>query len=262
MAKKKSKPEDPGPAGAPEWVVTFTDMISLLVTFFVLLMTFSSIEEYEKLQVDGFLTGTRGNIKQLGGQTAHETLDDDIIAGTDIRRGADHAHSRPPAALEENLSEMGQTKGEDELEVDFSDIADGLQIVFGPECSFEPGSAAPNAALTKRLGELGRVLQHYTHLVLVEGYTDSEFVPTALYPDGESLALARAVDSADVLLANSGMTSKLIEVAGLGERVPRGDNSLPEGRLQNRRVEIRVIALSKARANHVKTDDDAARKGY
>ena len=71
MAKKKKKrPEDPGPKGAPEWVVTFTDMISLLVTFFVLLMTFSSIEDYDRLRVDGFLTGTRGNIKQIGGQKA------------------------------------------------------------------------------------------------------------------------------------------------------------------------------------------------
>ena len=44
--------EDPGVEGAPEWITTFVDMISLLVTFFILLYTFSSIEE--------FLKGKRG----------------------------------------------------------------------------------------------------------------------------------------------------------------------------------------------------------
>ena len=42
MAKKKKQQEDEAPPGAPEWIVTFSDMISLLVTFFILLMTFST----------------------------------------------------------------------------------------------------------------------------------------------------------------------------------------------------------------------------
>ena len=215
MAKKKKKrPEDPGPKGAPEWVVTFTDMISLLVTFFVLLMTFSSIEDYDRLRVDGFLTGTRGNIKQIGGQKAYDSLDEDIVAGTDIRRGGDRPHSRPSESLGENLAEMGQTKADDEIETDFSNIADGLQIVFGPECGFELGSTKPNAELMKRLGELSRVLEHYPHLVLVEGYTDSEFDTSSTYPDAESLSLGRAVAAVEVMLAASNMTVSLMPTAG------------------------------------------------
>jgi chemotaxis protein MotB len=249
--KKKKRPEPSGPPGAPEWVVTFTDMISLLVTFFVLLMTFSSIEDYEKLRVDGFLTKTRGNIKQIGGQKAYETVDEDIVAGTDIRRGADRPHSRPAKSLAENLEKMGQKKSDEEIETDFTDVGDGLQIVFGPECSFEPGSTKINAALRRRLDELGRVLEHYPHLVVVQGYTDSEFVPDDDFPDAETLSLERALAAAEILLAGSNMTPKLLEVAGLGGLDPRGDNKLLEGRLANRRVEIRVIALSKTRADHL-----------
>jgi chemotaxis protein MotB len=45
MARKKKKPDDGGPGGAPEWMVTFSDCMTLLLTFFVLLLSFSSFDE-------------------------------------------------------------------------------------------------------------------------------------------------------------------------------------------------------------------------
>lgn len=45
MARKKKTPENDGPAGAPEWMVTFSDCMTLLLTFFVLLLSFSSFDE-------------------------------------------------------------------------------------------------------------------------------------------------------------------------------------------------------------------------
>ena len=62
MAKDKNqRAGDDGP-DVPEWIVTFSDMISLLVTFFVLLMTFSSLEEDDVIKVKGAMTGTPGVI--------------------------------------------------------------------------------------------------------------------------------------------------------------------------------------------------------
>ena len=57
MGKKKQRPADDGPE-VPEWIVTFSDMISLLVTFFVLIMTFSSLEEDDVIKVKGAMMGT------------------------------------------------------------------------------------------------------------------------------------------------------------------------------------------------------------
>ncbi len=248
--KKKKKVESSGPKGAPDWVVTFTDMISLLVTFFVLLLTFSSTEDFDRLQVRGFITGTRGALKSVGGHVARETLDDDLVSATDIRRGGDQSHSRPAKELGENLEEMGQSKTDDHKEYDFSGMKDGLQIVFGPDCSFEPGSAEPNAALEKSLGELGRIMEHYPHLVLVEGFTDNNFRATTEYPDAETLALSRSLAASEVLLGTSNLNPNLLQVAGLGVLRPRASNESADGRKENRRVEVRVLALSKSRSDH------------
>ena len=71
--RKKEKKVDSGPPPAPEWVVTFTDMISLLVTFFVLLMTFSSLHAYDVLQIDAWFDGNRGVHKSKGAILADHT---------------------------------------------------------------------------------------------------------------------------------------------------------------------------------------------
>lgn len=258
--KKKKKQESSGPKGAPDWVVTFTDMISLLVTFFVLLLTFSSTEDFDRLRVDGFMTGTRGTLKSVGGHVARETLEEDLVSATDIRRGSDQSHSRPAKELEENLEEMGQKRSEEHQEYDFAGMKDGLQIVFGPESSFTPGSAEPNEALEKSLGELGRIMEHYPHLVLVEGFTDDNFSPTAEYPNAEALSLSRALSAVEVLLEGSNLTPNLVQVAGLGAARPRASNEDAEGRKENRRVEVRILALSKSRSDHYEASIDMEQK--
>ncbi len=254
MPRKKLVHEEAGPKGAPDWIVTFTDMISLLVTFFVLLMTFSSMEDYDRLRVDGWLRGGFSPIDQIGGDLAYESPEDDIVSATDARRGANRPHSRPFQHLEQNLAEMGQTQRADELEVDFSALGDGLQIVFGPACSFEPGSARVGVELEKRLSELADVLRYYPHLVVVEGFTDGAFKPTELHPDAHSLGMARALAAVDVMLASGELTSELLQAATLGSTRPRADDRTPEGRRENRRVEIRVISLSKGRADHLESE--------
>ena len=252
--KKKKQAEEAGPPGAPEWVVTFTDMISLLVTFFVLLMTFSSIEKYNRLRVDGWLRGTKGVINDVGGDFAYQTLEEDLISATDIRRGAMRPHSRPFQHLQENLEEMGQKKTDEHLEYDFKDIQDGLQIVFDDAAAFAPGSAEPNEELKTSLGELARVMQFYPHLVVVEGFTDGAFRPTPDFASAEELSLARAAASVQVMLAESEISPELIQAAALGDTRPRAEDETPEGRRTNRRVEVRVIALSKARADYLEAE--------
>ncbi len=263
MAKKEKKGDDaPAPQGAPDWVVTFTDMISLLVTFFVLLMTFSSVEEYNKLRIEGLMGGTTGSLKSIGGSMAREAPEEDQIAATDILRGADMPHTRPAEHLEENLEEMGQKDDEDHTPLDFNNIADGLRIHFGPQASFKPGSAEVNKELDKSLKELGAVLQYYRHLVVIEGFTDDQFKASDQFPTEESLSLARARNATEAMLKGGELSPKMIQIAGLGTRNPIGDNKDLLGRRLNRRVEAHIVSLSKDRFEHVdslqrKRDSDA-----
>jgi chemotaxis protein MotB len=239
-------PEDV-PVSAPDWIVTFSDMVSLLVTFFILLMTFSSLDSHESFLVRGNLRGTRGILTNPGGASAPEPPQEDVMTAMHAARGSVVPHSRPPEGLPDDLEEMGQRLSQEHIEVDLTDVADGLLIHFDPRAGFAPGSAQVNELLASALAELGRTLQHYPHLVLVEGHTDAAFEPSPAHPEPEDLALARAQAAARVLLARSELPRTLVQVAGIGSSRPSADNSSPQGRAVNRRVEVRVLSLSRAR---------------
>ena len=253
MGKKKKKEEPKGPPGAPEWVVTFTDMISLLVTFFVLLMTFSSLDSHEVLKVDSLLDGSNGPMSSRGFMLA-EMAENDFIAASDSRRGANRPHSRPPSMLTENLEEMGQKKdGREEL--DLKDVLDGLVIEFEEKASFASGSAVISTDLEKSLVEIGEVLQHYPHMVVVEGFTDGAFRPNERFDSADALSFARAEAAAKLLLDRTDMNPALLQIAAHGDRLPRADDVSPSGRRLNRRVQLRVLSLSKVRDSFLQTQE-------
>jgi chemotaxis protein MotB len=236
--------EDDPPPGAPEWMVTFSDMISLLVTFFILLMTFSTSASSEDFPLSGSLEGA-GGIVGRGGHTLPTPPEDDIMSAMDVRRGASVPHARPAARLPESIEEMGQRLTAEHVPVDLAQRPDGLLLHFGEAASFRPGSAAVEPALQLALGEIARVFENYPFSIVVEGYTDSEFKPTPEHPTAESLSLARARAAARVMLESSALPSRLVQVAGLGMLRPRGSNESASERTRNRRVEIRVISLSR-----------------
>jgi len=255
MGKQKKREDPPGPAGAPEWVVTFTDMISLLVTFFVLLMTFSSLDAYEAFKVDSFLSGKSG-VHETKGDAMLRREFDDVLSASSLRRGGDVPHSRPPEMLPESIEEMGRKRSREYQELDLRDVNDGLVIEFGEMESFDPGSVRVNAELRSTLVEVARVLENYPHLVVVEGFTDGDFQPTPAYRTERAMSLGRAKAAAEVMLAGSKMNRDLVQISGLGSTLARADNESPGGRKLNRRVRLRILSLSKARANHLEAQGE------
>jgi chemotaxis protein MotB len=249
--KRKQKRVEEPPLGAPEWVVTFTDMISLLVTFFVLLMTFSSLDERDLLKIDAWLDRSTELLQQNEGSSLQETLEVDQITSTDIRRGARQPHSRPREELLDNIEDMGRKLTDEHLRIDFADHPDGVVVEFDEDAGFAPGSASVSAELERCLAELGAVLEHYPFMLVVEGAADGGFRPTAEFASPEAIACARASAAAAVLLGACDLRPEVVQVAGLGLSAPRGDDETPEGRRANRRVRVRILSLSKLRATHV-----------
>ncbi len=241
-------PEEEPPAGAPDWIVTFTDLVSLLVAFFVLLMTFSSLDNWDSFQIRGDLLGIRGTLDDFHGGTLIDPPHEDIMAAIDAMRGAESPHSRPPEALVENLEEMGQKRSDDHIEVDLKALRDGLVMHFDERATFSPGSAEPNPELRRALGELGRILQHYGYTVTVEGFTDDAFQPTPEFPTAEALSCARAAAAAEAIVSQSELSPLMIQIAGAGARRPLNENSSPSERKANRRVEVKILSMSRGRA--------------
>jgi len=257
MAKKKQQPEDDGPVGAPEWIVTFTDMISLLVTFFVLLMTFSSLEDRDLMKIDSWLNRSSSLLDEKDGSSVQETLEVDQVSSTDLLRGARQPHSRPREELLDNIDEMGRKLTEDHLRLDLSQHLDGLVVEYNEAAAFAPGSVEVTPELEKCLRETAQVLEHYPYMIVVEGTADGAFRPTARFATPEAISCARASAAAAVMLANSNLRPEVIQIAGLGDTAPRGDDDTAEGRRANRRVRVRVLSLSSLRASHLEALDRA-----
>ncbi|MFT7484365.1 MAG: chemotaxis protein MotB [Candidatus Paceibacteria bacterium] len=244
--------EEEPPAGAPDWIVTFADMISLLVTFFILLLTFSSMDEHDAFQVKGNIIGTTGTLSHDNGASAVKPPPLDKMLAMDAARGAQLPHSRPTEELLNDVSDQAQKLTDEHAELDLAAMTDGVVIRYDDRGTFKPGSIEISSYLQSSLGELGRVLEHYPNVIVVEGHTDNGFKATKSYPTPESMSIARADAVAEYLLANSNMSPKQIQIAGYGAGKPAVPNDTPEGRRTNRRVELRIMSLSQDRAAALK----------
>ena len=237
-----------GLEGAPLWVTTFVDMTSLLVTFFILLFTFSSIREFDSFSYPQSLPSLSG-IWNPESQKDLVAPKDDIMQAYDMERGARVPHARPADKLFENLEDMGQKLTEDHIEVDLQAAASGLRVQFPERAGFAPGSAFVNAPLRTALREMGQTMQHYSHMVLVEGFTDDNFSPTPGYPTAQDLSLARAAAAASALLEESGLSELQVQVAGRGAAAAEGPSyKTAVERRRDRRVEVVILAMEFNRA--------------
>ncbi len=249
--------EDDPPAGAPDWIVTFADMISLLVTFFILLLTFSSMEENEAFQVKGNIIGTTGVLQDTGGESATPPPIYDTMNAMDATRGAQLPHSRPTEELLDSVSDKGMKATEQHKEVNLSAMKDGILLKYDERACFKPGSVELSPFLQKSVAELARTLQHYPHIVVIEGHTDTGFQPTRKYATAEALCVAQCKAVAEVMLANSDLNPLQLQISAMGTAYPTSPNSneTADGRQRNRRVELRIMSNSEARAAALKQKD-------
>lgn len=253
MAKQliKVKTVEDGVDGAPPWITTFVDMTSLLVTFFILLFTFSSIQAYDSFTFPKNILGLSGTMEGDASRDMQAPAED-VMSSYDLARGARVPHARPLDQLAENVEEMGQKLDEQHQTLDLNHVGDGLRIRFDTKAGFLPGDARVSSDLAKSLSEAADVLQHYPHLVVIEGFTDDAFRPTTDFPTAEDLALARAEAAAAVLASSGHVGRERLLVTGVGA-VPRpdvsGDDALT--RKANRRVEIVIQAVSETLAKRL-----------
>lgn len=242
----KIKEVNDGVDGAPPWITTFVDMVSLLVTFFILLYTFSSIKEFDTFTYPKNVISTSG----VFDGTASDTIvapQDDLMLAMDLARGSKKRHTRPVDELLENMEEMGQKLTDEHLPVDLRSVADGMRLRFPKKAGFRSGDARVNTALRKSLTELADTVSLYPIMIVVEGHTDDAFVPSPTYPDAQALSIARARAAAEVLVRDGGYDPSLIMLEGYGPDRPFVDAVTASERIANRRVEARLVSMSRDR---------------
>lgn len=244
LAPKEKEPrEEEEPPGAPEWVVTFTDMISLLVTFFVLLMTFSSMREYDLLRIQSIMSRSRGVVQTEKSERMIPAPDPDHVQSTHPTEGARNPHERPFDELPEEQQSTG-TAQDERPDVNLNQIGDGMLLKFGASETFDRGSAAVNLGLQRSLMQIASVLAAYGHTVVIEGHAARDHAASPTFPDAQSISLARARSVAQVLV-EAGLSPERIQLVAHGDQRPADVADTAQAHNANRRVELRVLALDR-----------------
>lgn len=234
MPRKKNNSGGDDGGGSPAWMTTFGDMMTLLLVFFVLLYSFSSMD-VEKFR--GFISALQSQLGVLeGGKTITENPN--IDAGT---LGQDYAQA--PQNIQQIMKELDnyieQTGLGDKVNVE--NKRKGLVISLTGEILYELGKADIRDQGKEVLAMISDILRDIPNDIMIEGHTDDLPIRTAEFPSNWELSTARAVNVIKYLIEEKDFDPARLSAAGYSEYRPVATNNSTEGRAENRRVEVVVL---------------------
>jgi chemotaxis protein MotB len=228
-------PQEEMEEGAPLWVVTFGDLMSLLMCFFVLMLSFSEMDRRKYRMVSGSMAQAFGIQREKPvfesprGQKMIAKEFDQAILITKIEEAI-----KP--IIEEMETEYEELKGSVELEIG----EDKVTIRMMGEATFDTGKAELHPAFRPLLKKIGAVLGQSKGEIIIAGHTDNVPLSGGLFGSNLGLSMARAGSVAEYLLRTTSIDPKRLSTMGFGEYRPLTSNNTAQGRRKNRRVEIIV----------------------
>lgn len=278
MAKRKQQ-GDGGGSGAPAWMATYGDMVTLLLCFFVLLFSMSSINQEKFQKVMEYFTGQGEYMTDFmpGGEAI--TGGDLIINGTvqleninAVISGGENALNTEHYNMEtEDLEELEESEREEmkklkeakkiaetiqeemqneinndllNAEIEVSYTPNYVKLTLRGEYLFDSGMAILKEDAVAAIGVISEVLkesQYNSYDIQVEGHTDNRPINNGFYKSNRYLSAARAIAVEEELVNQHGFIPQKVSSTGYGEFHPIDTNATPEGRAHNRRVEIKLL---------------------
>ncbi len=226
------KQDDQAKAGAPEWVVTFGDMMCLLMCFFVLLLSFSTMES-EKFKV------VAGYIRQAFGVQVENRFTNVPAGQSIISQNFEPSSSSSAAAVQ-----LGKArKMVEQLDLDaFVKVdlaAEAVRVTLKGSFAYEPGSSQLRPEARELVARAGDLVLEWGARVVVGGHTDSSPLQSADYASNWELSAERATVVVREFLER-GVPGTRLEATAFADTRPVADNITLEGRRRNRRVEIMI----------------------
>ncbi len=225
--KRKSLLEE----GAPGWIVTYADMMSLLLCCFVLILSFSTVNVKRFTEAMASVQSALGVMPKSNGF---------ITTIPRTGRRAENAMERAASRLRTELQHQGLEKP---VKIEY-DAMGGLKISLPSAFLFDLGSAALRAESLPVFRNLSEVLKALPDTFIeVRGHTDAEVLgDTTRFRDNYDLSYFRA-DAVVRQIHAGGVPLEQFEIVACGPNQPLASNTSPEGRAANRRVEIYVRGL-------------------
>jgi chemotaxis protein MotB len=231
--------DDEESGGAPAWIITFADMMSLLLCFFVLLLSFSTMDlEKFKAVAESMREAFQFTAAPVPGPATEVAAPRPQIIQTE----------RSPVLLDPEAYQqhLQSAKHEIDLYIDDQGLSEyietkiegeHLKVVNSNPLNFPAGEAKLLESSLKYLDMLSTVLQKFDFQIIVEGHTDDRPINTAEFRSNWELSAARAA-SFVLYLESRGVDPQRLAVHGYGPHRPIASNNSEESRARNRRIEV------------------------
>lgn len=260
MARRRKRGGDGGPpVGAPAWMMTYGDLVTQLLAFFVLLYTFSSINEQKFRETIISLQGAFGILPGShaisGGPqpTQSPNVRPSPVLQPNFRQPEPDralprdeqlaAIYRKVKATVEELEQSGHAPYVPQVEVELDEQARRVIIRYRDQALFDSGRAEIKPEARPRLDSLALILKEVPNSIRVEGHTDNVPIHNSRFPSNWELSGARAMSVVRYLIDQHQFPPPRLDGTGKGEWWPIADNATVEGRARNRRVDIIILAL-------------------
>lgn len=207
------------------WLVSYADFITLLFAFFVVLYSAAQVDKRRSAQV---ASAIQSAFHQTGS-----------LPPPAVNSGSSQT---PPASDDQQDALKNQIEQKLAAEIANGDVAvrssrEGLVISLREVGFFDSGSAEIKASSAAAFAQLAGILRENGSNIRIEGHTDNVPIHNSHFSSNWDLSTARATATIRLLIRYQ-LKPELMAAAGYAEFHPIGSNDTPEGRANNRRVDI------------------------
>ncbi len=247
------------------WVMTFADLMSLLMSFFVLLLSFSEMDVIKFKQIAGSLKtafGVQREIKLEDAPKGTSVIKQEFSPGRptptlldQIRQQASRAAAdQAQQEIEQQAEQLKEALAKEIRagQIDVEAKPDGILIRIQQEGSFPSGGAGLRDQFKPVLDRIADKLKASDSTIVVSGHTDDVPIDTARFPSNWYLSAARAANVVHHFTQSAGLDPKRIAIRAYADTSPLVPNDSAANRARNRRVEI----LIKDDDGNVSSDSD------
>lgn len=226
---------------AERWLLTYADLMNLLLILFILLYTISSVDKEKYKQVAASIRSAFTGTGKIIGEKKPGT--ENILPGDLGILPADNPKAKEMKKMEKFKKSAKEFLDSNNLNssIEITIEERGVVISIKDNLLFASGSA--NILSRDTVIKIGKMLKLYMPYkqIHIEGHTDSDPIKTERFPDNMELSTARANSVLRILKDTAGIDPKYLSSTGYGEFRPKNPNTTSQNKAKNRRVDIVII---------------------
>ncbi|MBU1625993.1 OmpA family protein [bacterium] len=217
-----------------KWMLTFGDMMTNLLVFFVLLISMASLDQGKVKETLNSMRGALGVMESSSESAIPKFSDKDITESYINILNSDYVNR-----VKEAIDKLKKDKN-----IEMKLTKSGLGISLPSDLLFEPGSAELNRSSVSILDNVLEFLKLNVDKIEIQGFTDNSPINNASFSSNWDLSSIRAVNVVTYLIKRGKMDPRIFVPIGYGETKPLYPNVSPEFKAKNRRVEISIFTSS------------------